>query len=212
MYRHERKRDALLILEDCSAERNALHRALLPSYHQVFTAGTLTEALAISREMPLSDAVLDLALPDGSSIDIIPLLRSYHPSMSIVVVTGFGSYASAVEAIKLGARDFIAKPVSFEQILSALDAQPRPETNHGPRRPVRPVPLTLARVEWEHINRVLAESSGNISEAARRLGMQRQSLQRKLRKLAPRSPTMEGDNDGSSHPARSCTAARAVRG
>ncbi len=193
MYSDEMKRQSLLILEDCSVEQDALVRGLRPFYREVFTASSLSEALAIASAVDeLTDAVLDLSLPDGSSIDLIPLITGYHPSISIVVVTGFGSYAAAVDAIKLGAKDFLAKPVSFEQILAALGTKPTPQPTRSPGRASRPVPLSLARVEWEHINRVLAESNWNISEAARRLGLQRQSLQRKLRKLAPRPPEVEG--------------------
>ena len=196
MYSDERTRESLLILEDCSVEQDALVRGLRPFYREVFTASSLAEALAIASAVELTDAVLDLSLPDGSSIDLIPLIRSYHPSISIVVVTGFGSYAAAVDVIKLGAKDFLAKPVSFEQILAALGAKPSPAAGKSAGRLSRPVPLSLARVEWEHINRVLAESNWNISEAARRLGLQRQSLQRKLRKLAPRPPEVDGDGEG----------------
>jgi len=191
----ERKRESLLILEDSNPEREALARGLRSFYREVFTAGTLAEALAISSAVELTDAVLDLALPDGSSIDLLPLITGYQPNISIIVVTGFGSYAAAVEAIKLGAKDFLAKPVSFEQILAALEAKSAPVARSG-GRPSRPTPLTLARVEWEHINRVLAESNWNISEAARRLGLQRQSLQRKLKKLAPRPSTVDGESEG----------------
>lgn len=195
MYSDERKRGAVLVLEDSKVEREGLRRGLLPHFDQVITAGTLAEALAITTGFELTHAVLDLSLPDGSSIDLIPVITSYHPSISIVVVTGFGSYAAAVEAIKLGARDFLAKPASFEQILAALDGKAVRGAGNGRAGRSRPVPLTLARVEWEHINRVLAESNWNISEAARRLGLQRQSLQRKLRKLAPRHPTVGSTDD-----------------
>jgi len=175
------ERGRLLIVEDCSVQRLAYERGLRPHFQEVVSVATMCGAIDAACAHPFDAALLDLELPDGNGVDLIPILIDRHPAMTVVVVTGFGSYAAAVDAVRLGASDFLAKPASFPQLLAALDGRDIRGLRHASQSSSRPVPLTLARVEWETINRVLAESSGNVSEAARRLGIRRQSLQRKLR-------------------------------
>jgi two-component system response regulator RegA len=182
----------LLILEDFEPQQKMLAQGLRPHFADVMVAGTIRAAITIASTCALAAAVIDVGLPDGNGVDLIPLLVGYHPEIRIVVLTGFGSYAEAVDSIKLGAVDFLAKPASIDQIAGALSGRDRREIRTGRVRSSRPVPLSLARVEWEYINRVLAESNGNISEAARRLGLRRQSLQRKLRTLPPPHPAASG--------------------
>jgi two-component system response regulator RegA len=177
------ERGRLLVLDGSEEKRAALERGLAPHFLEVVAAATVAHAIALARSCALGAALLALVLPDGDAFDLIPLLFQEHPGLSLVVVTSFGSYAAAVHSIKLGARDFLAWPASVEQIVVALDGR-EPPGLAGCRVPPRPTPLSLARVEWEHIQRVLSESDGNVSEAARRLGVRRQSLQRKLRVLA----------------------------
>ena len=187
------ERGRLLVVDGSEEKRAALARGLAPHFEKVIAAGTVAGAIAMARSCVLTAAVLALVLPDGGdAFDLIPLLVEENPGLSLVVVTSFGSYAAAVSAIKLGARDFLAWPASVEQIVVALDGRDRRGLAGCPVRAPRPTPLSLERVEWEHIHHVLSYSDGNISEAARRLGLQRQSLQRKLRTLASRRPLTEG--------------------
>lgn len=128
-------------------------------------------------------AIVDLRLEGESGLDVVARLRKLAPELKIVVITGYGSIATAKEALRHGAVDYLAKPtdaVEIEQVLfgpktSAKLASPHPTAN---------VP-SLQRVEWEHLQRVLADTNGNISEAARRLGIERRTLQRKLAKYPP---------------------------
>jgi len=183
------ERGRLLVVDGSEEKRAALKRGLAPHFKEVVAAGTVASAIRIARSCALTAALLALVLPDGRDVlDLIPLLVEENPGLSLVVVTSFGSYAAVVSAIKLGARDFLAWPASVEQIVVALDGRDPPGLAGSRLRAPRPTPLSLARVEWEHIHRVLSDSDGNISEAARRLGLRRQSLQRKLRTLPSRCP------------------------
>lgn len=109
-------------------------------------------------------------------------LLGLNPALKVVILTGFGSIATAVEAMRLGAVNFVSKPADADDVLGAFEVDGPP----GPAEPGGEVEApTLARAEWEHIQRILADCGGNVSEAARRLGIHRRSLQRKLHKLAP---------------------------
>jgi two-component system, response regulator RegA len=191
------ERGRLLIVEDCNMQRAAYERGLEAHFQEIVSAASMCDAIEAACAHRFDAALLDLELPDGSSLDIIPILVDRHPGITIVVVTGFGSYAAAVDAVRLGASDFLAKPASFPQILAALDGRDVRGLRGGGHSSSRPIPLSLARVEWEYINRVLAESSGNVSEAARRLGIRRQSLQRKLRNRPHPHPIAYGADEDS---------------
>lgn len=191
------ERGRLLIVEDCNLQRAAYERGLRGHFQEVVSVATMCDAIDAACAQRIDAVLLDLELPDGSGLDLIPLLIDRHPAITIVVVTGFGSYAAAVDAVRLGASDFLAKPASFPQILAALDGRDVRGLRRGGHSSSRPVPLSLARVEWETINRVLAESSGNVSEAARRLGIRRQSLQRKLRNRPQPHPAAYGGDEDS---------------
>jgi two-component system, response regulator RegA len=188
------ERGRLLIVEDSNMQRAAYERGLQAHFQEVVSVATMCDAIDAACAN-FDAALLDLELPDGSSLDLIPLLIDRHPTINIVVVTGFGSYAAAVDAVRLGASDFLAKPASFPQILAALDGRNVRGLRSAGHSSSRPVPLSLAGVEWEYINRVLAESSGNVSEAARRLGIRRQSLQRKLRNRPHPHPVAYGADE-----------------
>lgn len=120
-------------------------------------------------------AVVDMRLPDQSGLDVVRQLKAIDEATAIVVLTGYGSIATALEAVRLGAMHYLTKPTDADRILAAfqhgLAARPRDLPTDPP---------SLARVEWEHLNRVLTDCDGNVSEAARQLGMHRRSLQRKL--------------------------------
>ncbi len=174
-------RGRLLLVEDDLNLRQALSRALTSRGFSVAAAAGCTEALEALNGGSIAFAVLDLRLPDGSGLDLVPRLLTADPDARIVVLTGWGSVATAMRALRLGAVDFLAKPCEVEVLVRALLAGEG--STWGDDEAV-PVP-SLDRVEWEHLQRVLEESQGNISLAARRLGLHRRSLQRKLNKRPP---------------------------
>ncbi len=172
----------LLLVDDSYAFRERLARAFRERGFEVLTAGNYDEAMsAVAQQVP-ELAVVDLRMPGKTGLELIRDLKKTSQQMRVMVLTGFGSIATAIDAVRLGAMNYLPKPADADDILAAFergqsDVESPPETTHE-------VP-TLARAEWEHIHRVLADCSGNISEAARRLGIHRRSLQRKLRKRAP---------------------------
>lgn len=169
----------LLIVEDDELLRERLARALAERGCEVRQAGNVDAARALAAEETPELVLLDLRMPGGSGLDLIPELKQLDPSTRIVVLTGYGSIATALEAVRLGATHYLTKPVDADDVLAAFDrgATREPATARGAET-LRP--MSLDRVEWEHINRVLMECEGNISEAARVLGIHRRSLQRKL--------------------------------
>ena len=172
-------RISLLLVEDDRVLRERLARALRERGYDVLTAADLDEALSAARAEPPELAVVDLKLPGGSGLELVRQLRALEPTTRILVLTGYGSIATAVEAMKLGATHYLAKPADADEILAGLGKGDAPAATIEASVP------TLARTEWEHIHRVLGDAGGNVSEAARRLGIHRRSLQRKLSRLAP---------------------------
>lgn len=168
---------AVLVIDPSDSSRRQLTSDLVPYVGKVAGSRTANDGMQQLRGDPFDAVVLDLSLPDVSGIDLIPLLHRRHPQLRVVIVTGLGSIASSVRAIKLGAVDYLLKPVSAARVAAALRGLPTPDSAH-----LEPE-MSLDRVTWEHIHRVLDDSNGNVSEAARRLGLHRQSLQRKLRKV-----------------------------
>jgi two-component system response regulator RegA len=175
------ERPSILVVDDDEPFRERLARALRERSFDVRTAADVTGARAEAlREAP-ELAVVDLNMPGGSGLDLVKDLRQIEPATRVVVLTGYGSVATAVEAIRLGAVHYLTKPADTDEILAAFDrAQPAVSTPRAFSTP------SLARVEWEHIQRVLTDVGGNVSEAARRLGLHRRSLQRKLSRFPPR--------------------------
>lgn len=172
------ERPLLLIVEDDELLRERLARAFDRRGIEVQTAGTLAAATALVEQEPPEMALLDLRLPDGNPLDLIPRLKQADPATRIVVLTGYGSIATAIEAVRRGATDYLTKPADADQILAAFAGSAAGRAEGTP--PLQP--MSLDRVEWEHINRVLQDCQGNISETARLLGLHRRSLQRKLSK------------------------------
>jgi len=123
-------------------------------------------------------------MPGESGLEVVKSLRESDSTISIIVLTGYGSIATAIEAVRRGADHYLTKPVDVDQILAAYEDVNSPRT--GDSSPPATVP-TLARVEWEHIQRILTDCSGNVSQAAKLLGLHRRSLQRKLSKYPPRN-------------------------
>lgn len=172
----------LLIVEDDTAFSGRLKRALEARGWQVVTASTKAAAQSICHTHSPGAAIVDLRLPDGDGLQLVRDLHVDYPGLPIVVLTGFGSIATALEAVRLGARDYLTKPADADQILAALRGERVLQEN---TKLVPPETPSLDRVEWEHIQRVLAESDGNVSHAARLLGIDRRTLQRKLGKYPP---------------------------
>jgi two-component system response regulator RegA len=168
----------ILIVDDDEPFRLALRNAFLRRGYEVFLAGTPAEAEVAAREAGPHYAVVDLRMPGGSGLDVVRSLRALPKPPQVVVLTGYGTIGTAVEAIRLGAVNYLNKPADAEEIEAAL-------LGKRPPPPVDEVP-SLDRQEWEYLNRILADCSGNISEAARRLKMHRRTLQRKLQKHPPK--------------------------
>ncbi|MFG0316941.1 MAG: response regulator transcription factor [Planctomycetota bacterium JB042] len=173
----------LLIADDDAIFRERLARSFRTRGYDVRTAGNVKAALEAAREDSPELAVVDLRMPGGTGVELLRELKTIDPSTKVLILTGYGSMATAVEAVKLGAENVIPKPADADEILAAFERGEKP--NEAVQTDYQAP--TLARIEWEHIQRVLTDCGGNISEAARRLGIHRRSLQRKLNKYAPRS-------------------------
>ena len=171
----------MLVVDDDPIFRVRLAKALESRGIRSFAAGNKEEGLSVAREVRPHRAVVDLRMPGESGLVLVRELMALDREMQVVVLTGYGSIATAVEALKLGAVDYMTKPADAEQILAAFER----DGEHAAMPDAPESPPTLARVEWEHIQRILGECGGNISATARRLGIHRRSLQRKLSKLPP---------------------------
>lgn len=169
----------VLLVDDDGVFRTRLAQALQTRGYETREAGDAVAAMEAARHDTPERAIVDLRMPGSSGLDLIKGLKTLDPATEIVVLTGYGSIATALEAVRLGARDYLTKPVDADRIVAALEggADAHAASDDSENTP------SLARVEWEHIQRVLADCEGNISEAARRLGVHRRSLQRKLAKL-----------------------------
>src|SRR5262249_4701227 len=151
-----------------------LMRAFSDRGFDVRGAGDLSEAITAAEMESPELALVDLRLPGASGLDLVKQLKDLDSGTNIVVLTGYGSIATAIESLQRGATNYLTKPVDADQILAAFD--------NGRRDSPSPSAQPLARVEWEHIQRVLNDCDGNVSQAARVLGLHRRSLQRKLSK------------------------------
>jgi two-component system response regulator RegA len=167
----------LLLVDDDPVFNRVLTRALLQRGFAVASALSIEEAQQKIDEDPPDYAVLDLNVAGASGLKLIGTLREANPDCRIIILTGYASIATAVDAIKLGAVQYLAKPVEVEAVVKALIEGEAPEHEEAPDEP-----LSVSRLEWEHIQRVLTEHEGNISATARALKMHRRTLQRKLAK------------------------------
>ena len=173
----------LLVVEDDPVFSEVLATALRRRGFDVTVALSCEEATALITRSPPEYAVVDLRIGTGSGLSLIPLLAKGAKPARTVVLTGYGSIATAVEAVKLGATQYLTKPADIDSIVAALTAADVPAPA---QLPAAPKPLSVRRVEWEHIQRVLTENNGNISATARSLGIHRRTLQRKLQKYPVR--------------------------
>ena len=172
----------ILVVEDDAVFRESLCRALRARGVNCLACDSLDAARAELAGAAPAGAVVDLRLPGGSGLDLVREIHTRHPQVAVVVLTAFGSIATALEAVRLGARDYLVKPADPDHILAAL----RGEAARPPARApdAEDIP-SLDRVEWEYIQQVLSSCGHNISKAARLLGLDRRSLQRKLAKYPP---------------------------
>jgi two-component system response regulator RegA len=166
-----------LVVDDDEIFRTRLLKALSARGIEAHGAGTAAAALELAASVRPQAAIVDLRMPGSSGLDVVSELKARLPGIKVVVLTGYGSIATAVEAVRRGAVNYLTKPLDTDQILAAFDKDADPP-------PAESTP-SLARVEWEHIQRILHDCNGNISLAARKLGLHRRSLQRKLGKLPP---------------------------
>jgi two-component system response regulator RegA len=171
---------SLLIVEDDRSFLQRLGKALETRGFRVVTAESVADGLAkVEHEAP-AFAVVDMRLTDGNGLDVISALKRRRPDARAIILTGYGNIATAVNAVKLGAVDYLAKPVDADDVVAALLAIDS--------RKIEPPenPMSADRVRWEHIQRIYELCGRNVSETARRLNMHRRTLQRILAKRAPR--------------------------
>ncbi|MEX0962415.1 MAG: response regulator [Pseudohongiellaceae bacterium] len=174
-------KERILLVEDDEVFSRVMSRALLHRDYEVSQAANEAEALQLIDSTLFNYAILDLNLGGHTSLGLIAPLKKSNPKLRILILTGYASITTAVEAIKLGADNYLAKPADADEILGALldtsspGALAAPDSTHLE-------PMSVRRLEWEHIQKVLNENGGNISETARQLKMHRRTLQRKLQK------------------------------
>ena len=171
---------SLLVLDDDAPLRTRLGRALEQRGFEPVLVGSVAEALAAVRTAAPAYAVLDMRLEDGTGLKVVEAVRDARPDAKVIMLTGYGNIATAVQAVKSGAIDYLSKPADADDVARALlarkDEAPPPPEN----------PMSADRVRWEHIQRVYELCGHNVSETARRLNMHRRTLQRILAKRAPR--------------------------
>ncbi|AWI75717.1 MAG: two-component system response regulator [Azoarcus sp.] len=168
----------LLVIDDDPAFNRVLTRALGQRGFDVHGATDGDGALELARDHAPEFIVLDLNLDGASGLRLIRPLLEASPNARILVLTGYASIATAVDAVKLGATQYLAKPADVDSIIKGLRAEDVVIDERAPD-----VPMSVDRLEWEHLQRVLAEHEGNISATARALKMHRRTLQRKLARL-----------------------------
>lgn len=168
---------SLLIVDDDITFCDVLAKAMTKRGFNVNCAHTIDDALKNAEDMTPEFAIIDLKLSNESGLMLVEKLKAIDPGTRIVMLTGYASIATAVEAIKLGATHYLAKPVDADEIMKAFE-----RTTGDSDVQISTNPLSVGRLEWEYIHRILAENNNNISVTARILNMHRRTLQRKLAK------------------------------
>lgn len=174
--------ETILLVDDDEMLRERMARALKAREYDVVEAASYDEAARLLEELRPDRAVLDLKMPGGTGLGLLKLLRAKSPDTRVVMLTGYGSIANAVDAMREGAVGYVTKPADADQVLAAFDATP---ALHAGTTAEEFHPPSLAEAEWNHIQQVLADCDGNLSRASALLGIPRRTLQRKLKKLAP---------------------------
>jgi two-component system response regulator RegA len=170
----------LLIVEDDKSFLQRLARAMESRGFVVITAESVAEGLLQVEKTPPAFAVVDMRLGDGNGLDVISAMKRRRPEARAIILTGYGNIATAVNAVKLGAVDYLAKPVDADDVAAALLALDNKKIEPPEN------PMSADRVRWEHIQRIYELCGRNVSETARRLNMHRRTLQRILAKRAPK--------------------------
>jgi two-component system response regulator RegA len=172
--------NSILVVDDNELLRDRLAEAFRERGHEAVTASNYDEAMRVVQSVKPAMAVVDLRMPGKSGLDLVRDLQERSPETRSIVVTGFGSIANAVDAMHAGAINYVTKPADADEILAAF------QKHEGEQAAAMDYhPPTLAEAEWEHIQQVLSDCEGNISKAARLLGIERRTLQRKLKKMRP---------------------------
>lgn len=174
---------SILLVDDDDRFRSRLARAFEERGYEAHQAENYDAAVAIACAESTELAAIDLRMPGKSGLELVRELHRIDPSTRIIVLTGYGSIATALEAVRLGARHYLTKPADVDELIAAFDRAPDAE---AATESVNAETPSLARVEWEHIQRVLTDCGGNITQAAEKLGIHRRSLQRKLSKFPSR--------------------------
>lgn len=166
-----------LIVDDDPTLAGMLERVLQRRGFSTASASNASQALQLTSSKVFERAIVDLKLGSDSGLQLIHELKLRQPKLAIVMLTGYSSISTAVEAVKLGAVNYLCKPADADEILAAFN-------EHKQQVQTEPgyTPLSVDRLEWEHIQKILLENNGNISATARALGMHRRTLQRKLNK------------------------------
>lgn len=167
----------LIIIDDDEGLCDVLSRALARHDFNVSVSHTIAEAMNLSNTILFDYAVIDLRIGQDSGLEAVSQMIELFPDIKIVVLTGYASIATAVEAIKLGARQYLTKPAEVKDIVEGFGKESGDSSLQ-----LDNAPMSVKRLEWEHLQKVLQEHDGNISAAARAMGMHRRTLQRKLQK------------------------------
>jgi two-component system response regulator RegA len=171
---------SLLIVDDDKSFLQRLARAMEGRGFVVTAAESVAEGLLQVEKAPPAFAVVDMRLGDGNGLDVISAMKKRRPEARAIILTGYGNIATAVNAVKLGAVDYLAKPVDADDVVAALLALDSKKIEPPEN------PMSADRVRWEHIQRIYELCGRNVSETARRLNMHRRTLQRILAKRAPK--------------------------
>ena len=169
----------IMVVDDNDIFRDRLARALRDRKWEVLTARDYNDALACASQTTPDRAVIDLKMPGKSGLELVRTLHEQYPEMALIILTGYGAISTAVESIKAGAVNYLPKPADADEILFAFEKHEGQEDIDYDAAP------TLARAEWAHIQRVLSDCDGNITRTAKKLGIHRRTLQRKLDQYAP---------------------------
>jgi two-component system response regulator RegA len=167
----------ILLVDDDPVFTAVMERSFQRRGFATRACASAEEALATCQEYQPSHILLDLNMPGTSGLLALPQLLQQAPDASLVVLTGYSSIATAVEATRAGAANYLCKPATIDEVLQAFEGGSTPQAAE-----ISADPLSVERLEWEHIQRVLQDNEGNISATARALGMHRRTLQRKLQK------------------------------
>ena len=174
----------ILVVDDDERLRSRMARAFEERGYEAQQAEGYDAAILIAERESTEFAVVDLRMPGKSGLEVVRELHRIDPATKIVVLTGYGSIATALEAVRLGATHYLTKPADVDELIAAFGRGEDAATEDiGPSESEAPETPSLARVEWEHIQRVLTDCGGNITKASEKLGIHRRSLQRKLSKF-----------------------------